>query len=684
MVLNLWLIDDIITVKRDIERRSNMKKVLSFIMLLAMALSALPCMANEPGEPMYTYEDVDNGIIITGYLGQNSIVEFPSEIDGKPVVGLGEYVITHESGVSDRIVQEVTIPEGVTEIKAFTFNLCEGLKKVTLPSTIKKIESSAFLSCVGLNQINLPEGLEVIEQNAFYGCESLKELNIPQSADITRGICTGCGSLERINVHPDNKNYSSDHQGIVYNKEGNQIIEVPKGIKGAVYIPEGVTEVPEDAFCDCDNMTAVVFPKSMELLGHMSFGYCSNLKTVVFSNPNTVILGAKVNVGMQLGPNRVKYPAFVETYPKTVYGYEGGSVYEEFKDSTFSTFVPFEVYEETVSTASGWAEPYILENEAMGVVTNDLSEDWTRAITREEFCGALIKALAYYLDYDIDAFFEYVRNAEITDNSIAFTDCDNEFVLLAAGMKIVDGKGEGKFAPSDSITREEAAVMLTRSRKICLDVYIRDYSDKLFDDDFDISEWAKNAVRHMKETGVMQGVDEKSFDPKGTYTCEQAMATFTRLFDDSLAKDGKKTYQKTDLHYDTRATYDRVFDYYDRSQVIKAKKVLETEYGTIAEIYTAGVMHGFANELEYVMRDGKTIYLTKDAPQYSPFSPMRWESLDRSVDGKTLTITYPTMEDDKIYYESEESEGRVFYEKGTYKITVNLETGEFSGVNIPL
>lgn len=72
-------------------------------------------------------------------------------------------------GNSVNPVTELTIPEGVTEIKSDAFKGARYIKDVRLPSTLKKIGSGAFAFCQ-LNCISLPNGLEYIGQSAFWYC----------------------------------------------------------------------------------------------------------------------------------------------------------------------------------------------------------------------------------------------------------------------------------------------------------------------------------------------------------------------------------------------------------------------------------------------------------------------------------------------------------------------------------
>ena len=81
----------------------------------------------------------------------------------------------------DCALEELVLPEGMTEIPGCMCENCRELKKVVLPSTLKRIGNAAFCHCNKLEDIVLPDGLEVILDDAFGDCISLKHLELPSS-----------------------------------------------------------------------------------------------------------------------------------------------------------------------------------------------------------------------------------------------------------------------------------------------------------------------------------------------------------------------------------------------------------------------------------------------------------------------------------------------------------------------
>ena len=121
-----------------------------------------------------------------------------------------------------KFLEEVIIPDGITEIERFAFENCTSLKKVSIPPSIDEIGAMAFAGCTSLEEItiphgvlgiannvfngctslkriSLPESLVTLDENAFCDCKSLVELKLPYSIDFfSVSICSGCDSLQSL------------------------------------------------------------------------------------------------------------------------------------------------------------------------------------------------------------------------------------------------------------------------------------------------------------------------------------------------------------------------------------------------------------------------------------------------------------------------------------------------------
>ena len=201
---------------------------------------------------------------------------FESEIDFE----IGEDGVLTGFDYNLIVPPTITIPEGVTAIAENVFCECGGIVTVNLPSTLKSIGVSAFAWCYDLTTVNgLTDAIEVGRQ-AF--------LNTP--FDETRPF--GLDIVDRC------------------------VVGFHGPCAATVTIPEGVTNIAEDAFgfweysreeevydeaedewyeydvCSLTNLTAVTIPASVASIGEWAFEDCTNLVTVTIGNPGIKIGGS--------------------------------------------------------------------------------------------------------------------------------------------------------------------------------------------------------------------------------------------------------------------------------------------------------------------------------------------------------------------------------------------------------
>ena len=108
-------------------------------------------------------------------------------------------------------------------------------------------------------------------------------------------VFTDCLKLEKFTVAQGNERYVA-HDGILYNKNGTSIVSIPKAIKGEVEILEGVTELGLQSglgrvFNDCKELTSVILPKTLTMIGATAFIGCEKLESVVIPSSVTTIYG---------------------------------------------------------------------------------------------------------------------------------------------------------------------------------------------------------------------------------------------------------------------------------------------------------------------------------------------------------------------------------------------------------
>lgn len=116
-----------------------------------------------------------------GHVDINSMIE-----NGR--VREGAYAQNHD-------IEEVIIPEGVTDIGEVAFFGCANLRSVKLPESLKIIREEAFGEC-GLESVVVPEGVETIVEKAFFCCEKLEKIKVlGENTIIEEDAFSGCDRL---------------------------------------------------------------------------------------------------------------------------------------------------------------------------------------------------------------------------------------------------------------------------------------------------------------------------------------------------------------------------------------------------------------------------------------------------------------------------------------------------------
>ncbi len=133
-----------------------------------------------------------------------------------------------------------------------------------------------------------------------------------------------------------------------------------------------------------------------------------------------------------------------------------------------------------------------------------------KSITRAEF----VVALANYSGEDISNE-ECERFTDIKPTHWYY-----KAVAWAANKGIVSGTSETTYSPSKQITRQDLCLMLMNYVKY-KEIDISVDMTELFADDDKIGAWAKEAVYAIKTAGIVAGMGENKFDPRGNATRAQ-------------------------------------------------------------------------------------------------------------------------------------------------------------------
>lgn len=176
--------------------------------------------------------------------------------------------------------------------------------------------------------------------------------------------------------------------------------------------------------------------------------------------------------------------------------------------------------------ASSWAVEELNKGAQYGFITDRIKDNMAGNITREEFCEIVMRL-------------HQKLTGEVTQaGENPFTDTTNPEILKAYQLGIVKGVGQGKFAPTQLVSRQEIAVMLFRAIKVCrpdLDTTVG--NPFKFGDEAQIATWAINEVRFMYKEGIIKG-SGGNFSPLGQATREQAVLMVVRTYETYVVESG--------------------------------------------------------------------------------------------------------------------------------------------------
>ena len=202
-------------------------------------------------------------------------------------------------------IEEIELPDTITEIGDSAFKSCKNLNKVIIPESVTKIDGDAFAECSGLVDIKMHEGINTIGSRAFYKCDRLLDIVIPDSVEkIEFEAFRGCDKLENIKL---SENLTIVGYGIFGDCKSISKIEIPKSLKkfdgtwgrgtnlsyGAfggcsnlktVNFEAGSTIVCAALFMGCDGIEEIELPDTITEIGDSAFKNCKNLDRITMNN----------------------------------------------------------------------------------------------------------------------------------------------------------------------------------------------------------------------------------------------------------------------------------------------------------------------------------------------------------------------------------------------------------------
>lgn len=175
---------------------------------------------------------------------------------------------------------------------------------------------------------------------------------------------------------------------------------------------------------------------------------------------------------------------------------------------------------------AAWAQKEVEEAIGAQLIPESLQSDYSKAITREEFCILAIRMIEVKSEMTIEAYLE-VRGFTLAAAD-TFIDTSNKDVLAAKALGITSGTSPTTFDPTGLLTREQAAKFLSATASAVgkdIKADVPNYADVN-----EIAKWAQPYTGYVYNIGVMKGVGGNRFDSKGSYQRQQAFMTMYRIW----------------------------------------------------------------------------------------------------------------------------------------------------------
>ena len=220
-------------------------------------------------------------------------------------------------------VKTYVIGDNVYSVYKETFQDCDGLVSVVIGKNVRSIGKNAFSGCSSLTSITIPSSVEKIEGYAFdkylksVYSESLNPASIAEGTFPSRksanlyvpvnAVSTykqaeywkefkNILSIEGDRIMFDDanvkalcvQNWDANSDGELSKEEAAAVTDISSVFQNKSNITSfnelqyftGLTNIPNQAFEYCTNLSSIVIPANVKSIGGYAFNHCDNLKTL--------------------------------------------------------------------------------------------------------------------------------------------------------------------------------------------------------------------------------------------------------------------------------------------------------------------------------------------------------------------------------------------------------------------
>lgn len=203
-------------------------------------------------------------------------------------------------------LDNIEIPVSVTKIGTLVFRECRNLRTIKIPNSVQKMGTANFLNCTILDNVVLSNSLDKIEESSFKDCAGLKNIEIPNSIkNIGNSAFENCKSLSTIVLPKSLKIIgmnSFQQSGLVNVEIPDSVISIEGSAFSSCYkiksmkLSANLERIDYFAFDNCNLLTTITIPNSVNFIGDDAFQSCSSLSSIYSETSLPVALGANTNV----------------------------------------------------------------------------------------------------------------------------------------------------------------------------------------------------------------------------------------------------------------------------------------------------------------------------------------------------------------------------------------------------
>ena len=184
---------------------------------------------------------------------------------------------------------EVVIPDGVTEIHAYTFCGHKDITSITFPDSLKKIGREAFARCTGLSSVFIPVSVTELDFYAFHDCHALKHIEAP--AGVLNDWPFPRKAVESVVINSGSslsKDAFADFTALCSVEFSDTVEYIETGaFKGCtalkeIHLPDSLKRICRGAFEGCVSLAEITLGSSLYQVDERAFSGCTALSSLHF------------------------------------------------------------------------------------------------------------------------------------------------------------------------------------------------------------------------------------------------------------------------------------------------------------------------------------------------------------------------------------------------------------------